>query len=442
MSSDHVSSSEFNTLCRSQLTLLTQALGAVWSVVYLTEEVSKNGQAQLFPFAIFPQTQNQNFFNFSTVKLSEIWQTLPSQSIAKLLPDSSAAQPEGSSGGGSEPKDSQQLVLPLIYQETFIGLLVTRRDDRQWQQQELKQIEEIARTIAIARFLDFQYNWTQDELTIQENLRRIEHDRLDNLLHQLRNPLTALRTFGKLLLKRMLPHEANRKLAQSILAQGVRLQTLLEQFEAESTKWSSDHSPISAGNNLRSLTEASNDRVDQSSFLLPSSLDQLGSVDLTEILEPLLETSGAIAIEKNIELIDDLPGSIPLVRGDLPALREIFNNLIDNALKYTPGGGQVQLELVTPNSSKMIAIAIKDTGYGIPLDDQEHIFERHYRGIQAQSDIPGTGLGLAIAQQLVTKMRGEIELISPNNLSADSPGTTFVVWLPLAIDNEQLPMNN
>jgi signal transduction histidine kinase len=430
MSINHNSDSEFTTLCRSQLTLLSQTLGAVWSVVYLTEEISENVQAQLFPFAIYPQTKTQNFFELSPVKLSEIWQTLPSHSIAKFLPHSLISETESLSDWESERSQAQQLILPLIHQETFIGLLVTRRDDRQWQQKELKQIEEIARTIAIARFLEFQYHWTQDELAIQENLRQIEHDRLDSLFHQLRNPLTALRTFGKLLLKRMLPNNANRKLAQSILAQGDRLQTLLEQFEIESTKLPEVNSSVSARMNSIPLLE-SNNNVDQSSFLLPSSPTELDSVDLKEILEPLLDTIQAISTERNIELVNHLPAIIPPVVGDLAALREILNNLLDNALKYTNSGGKVQLDLATSND-KMLGIVIKDTGSGIPLADQERIFERHYRGIQAQSDIPGTGLGLAIAQQLVTKMRGEIELISPNNLAKDSPGTTFIVWLVIS----------
>ena len=83
----------------------------------------------------------------------------------------------------------------------------------------------------------------------------------------------------------------------------------------------------------------------------------------------------------------------------------------------------------------MLGVIIRDTGYGIPVKDQKSIFERHYRGVQAEGDIPGTGLGLAIAQELVTKMQGEIELISPNNFSEDNPGTTLIVWLPVSIDN-------
>ena len=143
----------------------------------------------------------------------------------------------------------------------------------------------------------------------------------------------------------------------------------------------------------------------------------------------MLNTAGAIAIERNITLIDRLPTAIPLVTADISALREIFNNLLDNALKYTPAEGRVRLELKT--APRMLGIAIEDTGYGIPEMDRERIFERHYRGVQAQGDIPGTGLGLAIARELIVKMRGEIEIISPNNFATDSPGTTFIVWLPV-----------
>ncbi|MGL5836337.1 MAG: sensor histidine kinase, partial [Waterburya sp.] len=227
--------------------------------------------------------------------------------------------------------------------------------------------------------------------------------------------------------KRILPSDPNSKLVESILAQSDRFQALLEQFETESDQLS-QVSPI---NNSRPLLVPEQRSIDQSSFLLPSSTAQLQPVDLAQILDPLLNTASAIAIERNIRFINHLPATIPLVIGDLAALREIFNNLLDNALKYTAPGGKVQLDLIT-NRDQMIGIAIKDTGEGIPLADQARIFERHYRGVQAQSDIPGTGLGLAIAQELVTKMRGEIELISPNHLVENSTGTTFIVWLILS----------
>lgn len=431
MPNNNLSSSEFASLCQSQIKLLSQSLGAVWSVVYLTEKIDEVGtEAQLFPFAIYPVAQNQSFFQLPAIKLADIWQGMQSQSIGQLLPDNLTDVNNANSTKAScqrESTETKRLILPLFHQETFIGLLITGRD-RDWQPRELEQIEEIVRTIAIARFIELQYHWTKDKLTVQENLRRIEHDRLDNLLHQLRNPLTALRTFGKLFLKRLLPDDPNTKLAQSILAQSDRFQALLEQFEAESNKLPSLDSQVSLGQN--SFLLDSDEGIDRSSFLLPGSITKLTTVDLKQILEPLLNTASAIAIERNIALIDRLPIAIPLVTGDISALREIFNNLLDNALKYTPAGGQVRLELKT--ALRMLGIAIEDTGSGIPQSDRERIFERHYRGVQAQGDIPGTGLGLAIARELIVKMRGEIEIISPNNLLTDSPGTTFIVWLPVS----------
>ncbi|MEL6494625.1 MAG: ATP-binding protein, partial [Cyanobacteria bacterium J06623_7] len=118
---------------------------------------------------------------------------------------------------------------------------------------------------------------------------------------------------------------------------------------------------------------------------------------------------------------------------DLAALREILNNLIDNALKYTMPGGKVELELASePESKVRLGIAVRDTGVGIPSQDLGRIFERHYRGVQARGDIPGTGLGLAIARELARKMQGEIELISPNNLVTERGGTTAILWLLIA----------
>ncbi|MEL7418491.1 MAG: HAMP domain-containing sensor histidine kinase [Cyanobacteria bacterium J06555_3] len=427
---NHISSTEFATLCQSQISLLSQGLGALWSVIYLTENASEEGQGQLFPFAIYPQAGNQSFWELPPIKLSEIWQLSHGNFVSQLLPKHLAAQSQQSQSSTwqIEPVETKQLILPLIHQETFIGLLVTGREDREWNSDELQQAEAIARTISLARLIEFQSHWAQDELAVQENLRRIEHDRLDNLLHQLKNPLTALRTFGKLLLKRIIPNDPNGKLVENILAQSDRFQALLEQFEAESLQIPQ----VSSIDKAPPLLTTDPESIDQSSFLLPGSTAELESVDLAEILVPLLNTAQAIAIERELELSNLIPSALPLVLGDLAALREILNNLLDNALKYTPSGGKVQLDL--EYSERQLGIAIRDTGVGIPPSVQQRIFERHYRGVQAKGDIPGTGLGLAIARELAAKMQGEIELISPNNFTPDSIGTTFILWL--AIDPE------
>jgi signal transduction histidine kinase len=230
----------------------------------------------------------------------------------------------------------------------------------------------------------------------------------------LRNPLTALRTFGKLLLKRFANAEDDRLIVEGMLRESDRLQQLLESFESETT-----HSAPILDNPGRSLALAA--------APLP-----LETVEIGDILAPLIVSATAIAQERLLDLHSHIPPALPPVRVNTAALREAFTNLLDNALKYTPSGGEISIVVQVEPSSERLGIVIADTGYGIPPQAQAHLFERHYRGIQASSDIPGTGLGLAIAKSLVEQMHGSIEVISPNPQSLDPnlPGTVFIIWLP------------
>jgi hypothetical protein len=160
------------------------------------------------------------------------------------------------------------------------------------------------------------------------------------------------------------------------------------------------------------------------------------------VLEPLLASAAPIAQDKALTLQANIPSTLPLVWVNPQALREVLNNLIENALKYTPTGGAVLVTAEVAPPQPWLEIAVTDTGCGIPPDDLPHIFERHYRGIQAQTDIPGSGLGLAIARTLVEQMQGEIQVFSPalaHQLEAIKPnpsvqlgvGTTFIVRLAI-----------
>ncbi len=118
------------------------------------------------------------------------------------------------------------------------------------------------------------------------------------------------------------------------------------------------------------------------------------------VSDVLLLSAQAVAKERNLSLETIHGEDIPLICANIPGLREVFSNLIDNALKYTPAGGKVTVEV--KNVKNSVEIVFKDTGYGIARSDQERIFQRHYRGVQAGGDIPGTGLGLAIAKELIS----------------------------------------
>ncbi len=452
-------SAEFVQLCRNQLSL-TANLGASLSVVYLTEAWVDEEPKKLIPIAAYPDTALDDL---DTPRLMSLPQTASLPPLLAAQPPLSRGEtppivdidflrepelePELRSTPQNEWEQDRQAVLPLIDEGVVMGFLVTGRNDRPWNAQEHQQLSAIAHTLALACLLDHRSQWMSQQLARNQHLQAEQSNTLHNLLHQLKSPLTALHTFGKLLLKRLLPDDRNYSIANSILQQSDRIQELLEQVDQtlERTETSLSLPPT-----VDSVPVEVDEQADHTSVLalLPAS-EQLEPMILTEVLEPLLTSAIAIAEERQLQCQIDLPASLPPVLGNRKALREVLSNLIDNALKYTPSGGKIYIgakltarsaqQNQKPSRTRQVGIAISDTGPGIPPQDLEHLFERHYRGRQAESDIPGTGLGLAIAMALVQKMQSEIQVCSPidpewaskDMLSSISihPGTTFILWL-------------
>jgi two-component system, OmpR family, phosphate regulon sensor histidine kinase PhoR len=121
----------------------------------------------------------------------------------------------------------------------------------------------------------------------------------------------------------------------------------------------------------------------------------------------------------------DAPPGVPAL-ADPDALRQVLDNLLDNAIKYTPNGGRVTVRW---NAGRdQVSFEVEDTGVGIPDRDQPRVFERFYRVDKARSrEVGGTGLGLAIVKHLVQAMRGSVRVASQVG-----KGTTFKVTLPRA----------
>jgi signal transduction histidine kinase len=115
------------------------------------------------------------------------------------------------------------------------------------------------------------------------------------------------------------------------------------------------------------------------------------------------------------------PGTI---RGDPSSLDELVGNLVDNAVRYTPAGGTVTVEVDSIEGEA--AVSVRDTGPGISPEDLERIFEPFYRG-SAQKNIPGTGLGLPIVKRIAERHGGRVEV-----QTALGKGSTFRVFLPRA----------
>ena len=138
-----------------------------------------------------------------------------------------------------------------------------------------------------------------------------------------------------------------------------------------------------------------------------------------------LESMRSAAESKGMILESDLPEELPMVLGAPIRLRQMIGNLLDNAIKYTPPGGFVQIE--GEGESNQVILRVRDSGPGIPTADQPYLFDKFFRASNAPEDLPGTGLGLSIVKSIVDNHDGRIWVES-----ILGEGTTFTVVLPTA----------
>ena len=145
------------------------------------------------------------------------------------------------------------------------------------------------------------------------------------------------------------------------------------------------------------------------------------------LIEDVLDTIAVLAKEKNIDIMTEIPSDLEIA-GDRQKLSRAIFNLVDNAIKYTPEGGQIRISGEKDQSREEVEILIEDSGIGIPVDEIDKIFDRFYRVDKARSETRGTGLGLSIAQEIVKAHNGTITV-----KSSSQQGSIFRVTLPLKI---------
>jgi signal transduction histidine kinase len=430
-------------LCRAQLRLLAEGLGASISVVYMTEDLESGGESKLLPVIVYPETDvvwaeilKQMPMGATTVNEDRQSSVFPDRTPRQLPSEedrqvSTLTPPKLPARGVDDTQSKRhQILLPLVSDGTILGLLVTTRELSPWNSAEQTEIQHIAQTISLAGILDRKQQWLAQELRQQQKLQIQQQDMLHNLLHQLRNPLTAIRTFGKLLIKRLQPGDPHRGFASSIVRESDRLQELLTHLEGTIDIPLIAEAEVDVNSSQPLLSSQNDLQIANANLLLPDATFRIESCQLTDVLDPLIISAEAIAQDRDLSFHAHIPRDLPLVQAHPAALREVLSNLIDNALKYTPSGGEVDIdvELINKENSQ-IQICIRDTGLGIPPQDLAKLFTRHYRGIQSEGSIAGTGLGLAIAKELVTHMHGKIEVTSPP--PGETCGTEFILLLQL-----------
>ncbi len=234
-----------------------------------------------------------------------------------------------------------------------------------------------------------------DDLTPGRRLEQMRVDFIANASHELRTPLASLIGFVETLKG---PARNDAKARDSFLdimeRQAKRMARLID--------------------DLLSLS-----RIELNAHIRPT-----GMVDIASVIQQICDAMRPLAQEKSVQLLFEVPSDASTVIGDRDELLRVFENLIENAIKYGHGGGRVDIG-VNRHPSGDVTATVRDFGPGISADDLPRLTERFYRAnVAASRDAGGTGLGLAIVKHIVARHRGRLEIAS-----TPGAGATFSVSL-------------
>jgi len=241
------------------------------------------------------------------------------------------------------------------------------------------------------------YVSSHHDITRIKDLERARSRFVTNVSHQLRTPVATLKTFIYLLRKGTHPEKADRylQMMEEEIAQLTHLiQDILEMATLDSGRavvaWEPVSLPIVIGD------------------IVTRFHDQAEASDLMLVTTPI-------------------PPDLPVIKGDHAQLFQALKEVVENAIIFTPAGGQVMVDVETVEDEgwSWVTITVRDTGPGISPAEQERIFDRFFRGSLAESGhVPGTGLGLSITQEIVRAHGGRVTVESELGR-----GSTFTLWL-------------
>jgi signal transduction histidine kinase len=235
-----------------------------------------------------------------------------------------------------------------------------------------------------------------------EEVQRLLKERTEffaALSHELRTPLAVIRGQAKMMLDPSYP---------------------------KGVKWISD-TGRAIDDSAAQLLSLVNDILDLARAESGRMEIDLESLELADVVSKVRPTIDGLARSAGLRIGVSVPTDLPPVRGDRERVRQVIVNLVDNAVKYTPEGGRVDLSAKARNGS--VEVSVADTGVGIPPESGDLIFEPFYRvrGTKPQRGQPSSGLGLALAKRVIEAQGGTIAFDS-----TPDEGTTFTFTLPLA----------
>ena len=286
------------------------------------------------------------------------------------------------------------LAVPLRWRDRTIGALeVDSTEPDAFGPADATLLSRVAASLSGLVEMARRYKAEVDALYRARELDRLKDELISVVSHELRTPLTGIVGFAELLLSRDFSDAQRKQFLQIVLREGERLTSLIDDLL-----------------DLQRLESGAAGVV-----LVPTALEPLK--------RSVVETFGHDAVHP---FVLDLPVDLPLVTADPDRVKQVLANLIENARKYSPNGGEVRIS--ARSAGNFVEIAVIDPGLGIPPEALPRLFEPFYRiEDPTRRGIKGTGLGLAVCRKLVEAHAGRIWVDSPGA----GLGSRFCFTLPI-----------
>jgi len=290
-----------------------------------------------------------------------------------------------------------ELVTPLQLGARTIGMLsVSRERVDAFSEDEVELIALLGRLVATAVQNIRAYEAERRRVEELAQLSQLRADFVSLVSHELRSPMAAVIGAARTLQDRWRMLTAEQR--ESFLAL--------------------------IGDETARLAELVGDVLDTSRIEAGTFSYRFEEVDLGRVVAEAIET--AVLAQQEVPVVASGHGTLPAIRGDRTRLRQVLGNLIENAVKYSPEGGEVRVSAAAANGE--VRIAVRDAGPGIPRDHQTRIFEKFGRVDVPGASKPGTGLGLFIARSIAEAHGGSLDVSS-----GAEPGSTFTLTLPVGV---------
>ncbi|HEY1563128.1 MAG TPA: ATP-binding protein [Gaiellaceae bacterium] len=287
-----------------------------------------------------------------------------------------------------------ELVAPLLLGARTIGMLSLSRDRVDaFSEDEIELVALLGRLVATAVQNIRAYEAERRRVEELARLSQLRADFVSLVSHELRSPMAAVIGAARTLQDRWRMLSASQR--ESFLAL--------------------------IGDETSRLAELVGDVLDTSRIEAGTFSYRFEEVDLGRVVDEAVEA--AALAQQDVPVVASVRGRLPAIRGDRARIRQILANLIDNAVKYSPEGGEVRVSAAAGNGA--VRIAVRDAGPGIPQEQQGRIFEKFGRVDVPGASKPGTGLGLFIARSIAEAHGGSLDVSS-----GAEHGTTFTLTLP------------